>query len=191
MSIEEAQNNTPEVCEPEPKHSKRPMTKKDYEGYEFVLSSAKTISDYKYLQASQAESDVLLTMLSKVDDVEITLHHDTTSENSKDGEWPSIMINFSGKQHFRLWPLFCAYEDRAQIARLIVELFEPLACAAWISMEREITSLQLWEQVDAFMTDSVAKKLGGGQNGAPNNWIKSYSLSYIVQKPHCWKVGQI
>ena len=78
------------------------MTKKDYEGYEFVLSSAKTISDYKYLQASQAESDVLLTMLSKVDDVEITLHYDTTSENSKDGEWPSIMINFSGKQHFRL-----------------------------------------------------------------------------------------
>ena len=129
LPIEEAQADTVEVCEPEPKRSKRPMTKKDYENYEFVLPSAKTISDYKYLQASQTESDVALAMIDKAEDVKITLHYDTTSRNSIDGEWPSIVINFSDKQHFRLRPLFFTYEDRAQIARLIVESFERLACA--------------------------------------------------------------
>ena len=33
LSIEEAQDDTLEVCEPERKRSKRPMTKKDYESY--------------------------------------------------------------------------------------------------------------------------------------------------------------
>ena len=69
------------------------------------------------------------------------------------------MINFSDKQHFRLRPLLSALKDWAQIERLIVESFEHLACAASIFMEREITSSQLWEHVDAFMTDSVAKNL--------------------------------
>ena len=69
------------------------------------------------------------------------------------------MINFSDKQHFRLRPLLSALKDWAQIVSLIVESFEHLACAASIFMEREITSSQLWEHVDAFMTDSVAKNL--------------------------------
>ena len=33
LSIKEAQDDTLEVCEPERKRSKRPMTKKDYESY--------------------------------------------------------------------------------------------------------------------------------------------------------------
>ena len=113
LSIEEAQDDTLEVCEPEPKRSKRPVTKKGYESYEFVLPSAKTISDHKYLQASQAQSNVALAMLSKVNDVKIILHYDTASRNSIDGEWSSIGINFSDKQHFRLRPLFFAHEGRA------------------------------------------------------------------------------
>ena len=64
MSIEEAQDDTLEVCDPEPKCSKRPTTKKDYKNDEVNLPSAKTILDYKYLQASQAESDVALAMLT-------------------------------------------------------------------------------------------------------------------------------
>ena len=104
------------------------------------MPSAKIILEYKYLQASQAESDVALAMLKKVDHIKITLHYDTTSMDSIDGEWPSIVINFSDKQHFRLRPLFFVYEDRVQIARVIVELFDHLACAASTSMEREITS---------------------------------------------------
>ena len=93
------------------------MSKKNNKSYEFVLSSAETISDYEYLQTSQAESDVALAMLSKVDDVKITLHYDTRSRNSIDGEWQSI-INFSDKQHFRLQLLFFTYEDRAQNSKI-------------------------------------------------------------------------
>ena len=100
------------------------------------MPSAKTISNYKCLQASQAESDVALVMLSKVDDVKITLHYVTTPRNSDDGEWPSIVINLSHKQHFILRSLFSAYDDRAQRARFTVESSEHLACAASISMER-------------------------------------------------------
>ena len=68
------------------------------------MTSGKTISDYKYLQVSQAESYVALAMLSKDDNVKITLHYGTTSRNPIDGEWPSIVINFLDKQHFRLRP---------------------------------------------------------------------------------------
>ena len=75
-------------------------------------------------------------MLSKVDDVKITLHYVTTPRNSADGEWPSIVTNLSQKQHFILRSLFSAYDDRAQTARLIVESSEHLACAASISMKR-------------------------------------------------------
>ena len=64
LSTEEAQDDTLEVCDPEPKRSKRPMTKKDYKSYKVHLPSAKTILDYKYLQASQAKSDVALAMLT-------------------------------------------------------------------------------------------------------------------------------
>ena len=165
------------------------MTKKDYESYEFALSSAKTISDYKYLHTSQTESDSALTMVSKADDVKITLiHYDTISRNSNDGGWPSIVINFSEKQHFRLRPLFLAYEDRAIIVRLIAESFERLACAASISMEREITSSQLWEQVDAFTTDSVPNNLEmekmvpqtNGSNHIPYHILcKSYTVGKL------------
>ena len=93
-SIEEALDDTPEVCEPEPNRFKRTMTKKDCESYEFVLPSAKTLLDHKYLQASQTESDVALAMVNKVDDVKITLHYNTISRNSTDGGWPSTVINF-------------------------------------------------------------------------------------------------
>ena len=46
-----------------------------------------------------------------------------------------------------------------------------------------MTSAQLWEQVDAFMSGSVEKKIGGGKNGAQNNWIK-YIPYPILCKSH-------
>ena len=60
-------------------------------------------------------------MPNKVDDVKIALYYDTISRNSTDGEWASIVTNFSDEHNFRLLPLFFAYEVRAQIGRLIVE----------------------------------------------------------------------
>ena len=60
-------------------------------------------------------------MSNKVDDVKIALYYHTTSRKSTDGEWASIVINFSDKHNFRLGPLFFAYKVRAQIGGLIVE----------------------------------------------------------------------
>ena len=69
--------------------------------------------------------------------VKATVHFDTTSCSSIDGEWPSIILRFSsginsgnssGKE-FRLRPIFFAYEDREQIMELFCETFRRLAAA--------------------------------------------------------------
>ena len=46
-----------------------------------------------------------------------------------------------------------------------------------------MTSAQLWEQVDAFMSESIEKKIRGAKNGAQNNWIK-YIPYPILCKSH-------
>ena len=84
----------------------------------YVLPSARTISDFKQLQASQVERDAALALLAKVGPVKATLHYDTTSRNSIDGEWPSIISRFSDASEFVLRPMFFAYEDREQIVEL-------------------------------------------------------------------------
>ena len=159
LNVDETPYNK-EVVEPAPKKTKRPISKEDYMLYEYVLPTAKTISDYKHLQASQVECDASLALLNKQQNVKATLHYDTISRNSIDGEWPCLILNFSDKQKFRLCPLFFAYEDRDQITSLIVETYERLATAATIYTSRNIEAAQLWENTDALMTDSVTKNLG-------------------------------
>ena len=121
LNIEEATKGTEGTLEPAAKRSKRPLSKEDYQNYECVLPSAKTVSDYKHLQASEVECDAAIALIDKNKNVKVTLHYDTTSRNSIDGEWPSLILNFSDQQKFRLRPLFFAYEDRKQIKNLIVE----------------------------------------------------------------------
>ena len=91
--------------------------------------------------------------------MKITLQYDTTSRNSIDGEWPSLILNFSYGQKFRLRPLFVGYEDRVQITNLIVETYERLAAAATEFLKREMKASDLWKKTDAFMSDAVAKNL--------------------------------
>ena len=89
---------------------KRPIRKQDYKNYKNVLPPAKTVAEYIYLQASEVECDAAIALINK-NNVKVTLHYDTTSRNSMDGEWPSLKLNFSHKKKFRLRPLFFAYED--------------------------------------------------------------------------------
>ena len=114
-------NQNEDVIQPVLKQSKRPVSKADYQKYKYVLPSAQTIANYKYLQASEIECDAAVALLDKNETVKVTLHYDTTSRNSIDGEWPSLILHFSDGQNFHLRPLFYAYEDRNQITNLIVE----------------------------------------------------------------------
>ena len=97
-----------------------------------VLPSAQTVSDFKQMQASQIEQDAALALLTKVSLVKSTLHYDTTSTNSNDSEWPSIILRFSNGREFVLHPMFFAYEDREQIIELLIETFKGLAVAGSI-----------------------------------------------------------
>ena len=136
-------------------------SKKEYEQkYKNVLPSRKVIIKYKEMQASQEERDAALALYQKSGDVRVTLHYDSTTRNCIDGEWPSLVLAFSDKQRFRLRPIFFAYEDRENIAYLIVESFCRLADSVSIHLNIVVVSKYLWEKTNNFMTDSVSKNLG-------------------------------
>ena len=124
-----------------------------------MLPSARTIADYKHLQASETEYDDGDALLKKESSIKVTLYYDTTSRNSTDGEWPSLISNFLDKQKFRLRPLFFAYKDKEQITKLIAETYKRLTAAASAFIGMDLTAKVLWEQAGAFISDSVAKKL--------------------------------
>ena len=134
-----------------------PVSARDYESYGYVLPSARTISDYKQMLASQVERDAAIALWSKDENVKSTLHYDTTARNTIDGEWPAIILYFSNGDEYFLRPLFLAYEDRKQIAELLVETYSRLSVAASVDKQENITPAALWEKTDAIMTDSVSK----------------------------------
>ena len=136
-----------------------PVNARDYESYEYVLPSAKTISDYKQMQASQVEQDAAIALWSKDENVKSTLRYDTTTRNTTDDEWPAIILYFSDVDEYVLGPLFFAYGDHKQIAELLVETYSRLPVAASIDKEENITPAALREKTDAIMTDSVSKNL--------------------------------
>ena len=116
----EADSTDEELKEKKPR---MPVTSTEYEKYALVLPLASTITDYKQMQASQAERDAANKLLMKEAEIKCTLHYDTTSRNKIDGEWPAIIFGFSSGEEFVLRPLFFAYEDRQQIADLLVETY--------------------------------------------------------------------
>ena len=93
------------------------------------------------MPASQVEQDAALALLTKVCPVKLTLHCDTTSRNSTDGEKPSIILHFSDGREFVLHPMFFAYEDREQIIEPLNETFKCLAVAASIYKEDEVKAI--------------------------------------------------
>ena len=99
------------------------------------------------MQAAQEERDAGVALFRKDAGTKATLHFDTTSRNNIDGEWPSLILNFSNTQRHRLRPLFFAYEDRANIIRLIIETYERLAVAATVETYFPYPHA-LWEKTD-------------------------------------------
>ena len=91
------------------------------------------------MQASQAERDGAIALWSKDENVKSTLHYDTTTRNTIDGEWPAIILYFSNGDEYSLRPLFFAYEDRNQIAELFVETYSRLSVAASVDKQENVT----------------------------------------------------
>ena len=67
---EEPQCKNP--CITDPQSNKTPVLKDDYINYSYVLPSAKTIVEYKHLQATQEERDAAITLFNKPDSTVVT-----------------------------------------------------------------------------------------------------------------------
>ena len=111
------------------------------------------------MQASQVEWDAAIALWSKDENMKSKLHYDTTTLNTIDGEWPAIILYFFNGDKYVLWPLFFAYENRKQIAELLVETYSRLTIAASVDKQENITPAALWEKTNAIITNSVSKIL--------------------------------
>ena len=175
LSKEEAIANDPSLEEyrsEDPKPAKRlrskekvPLTQNDYKVYKNILPSARTVNDFKQVLAIQHEQEAASALRTIKEGTKVTLHFDATSRSKIDGDWPALILIFSDKQRFPLRPLFFAYEDRAQIIRLIIETYQRLA--ATINTPNDPCSVKtLWEKTTSLMTDSVSKNLQIGEGVA-------------------------
>ena len=131
--------------------------------YIYVLPSSRTINDHKQILSSETEREAAIALNAKKPNIKATVHFDTTSRSSIDGDWPSIILSLSSGFEYRLRPLFFAFEDREQITDLFVETFHRLALTLNSTAEKEVLPSTLWENVDALMTDAVTKNLGIAQ----------------------------
>ena len=82
----------------------------------------------------QQEITAAKAFSAKADMTRVTLHYGTTSRCRIDGEWPAINLNFLDDdkekcQMYYLRALCFAFEDRKQIAKLIVETLNRLSVA--------------------------------------------------------------
>ena len=79
-----------------PKRSKSKSTvahtTKEWEAYEHVLPSAKTINNHKHVLAIQYEQDATAALYQIQPGMKVTLHYDTTSDSKIDGDWPTLIL---------------------------------------------------------------------------------------------------
>ena len=147
------------ACELPLKKSYLKWTPEVSEKYKLVIPSRRTLIEWKHLQATEAEIDAAIALFKKQEDIYVTLHYDTTSRNSIDGEWASIILNFSNNRQYSLRSIYFSYEDRNNIVRLICETYKRLATAASTVLKESVTPSSLWQNTCAFMTDAVSKNL--------------------------------
>ena len=164
-------------------NKKAPVTAEQYENYSFVLPSIHTKTDYKQCQSSQMKKEAANHLLNKESNVKATVHFDSTSHSTIDGEWPSLIIIFSNSQEFRLRPLLFAYEDQDQITELFVETLKRLSVSANLFENVSTTPATMWEKVNSLMTDPVKTNLGI-EGTIPNALGSSHHPCHLLCKSH-------
>ena len=159
-------------------------SKSDYADYRFVVPSSKTISATKQFQSIEEERKAAVALYTKPENIKTTFHFDTTSRSCIDGEWPALILIFSDNRRFNLRPIFFAYEDRENIACLVIETYNRLAIAASISTAEGVTAVMLWEKTTSFMTDSATKNLYVNELVA--KYLNSSHVPWsLLCKSHC------
>ena len=79
-------------------------------------------------------------------------------------------------------PLVFAYEDKDNIVRLIVEIYERLVLT--LSVDEEIiTTRELWVKATAIITDSVSRNLKI-EYGVADVLKTNYKPYHLLCKPH-------
>ena len=121
--VESQMSTESENSEPPSKRRSLIWTPELSDRYKWVIPYRRTLIDWKHLQATEAETEAAIALYQKQDDVSVTFHYDTTSRNSIDGEWESIILNFSDDRQYSLRSIYFAYEYRKNIARLICEIY--------------------------------------------------------------------
>ena len=159
-----------------------PKSLNEYERYENVLPSAKTINDYKVTLAIQIEKEAATALYNMPDDVKSTLHFDSTQRSKIDGDWPCLILIFTNNLRFSLRPLFFAYEDGENIVRLIVETYIRLALTI-TSTDQAVSAKDLWGKTTAVMTDSVRKNLKI-EDGVADVLKSNYKPYHLFCKSH-------
>ena len=181
-SLEIFKSTSPKPSKRSKPKEKIPSSINDYRVYENVLPTPKTLNDFKQVLAIQHERDAAVALSTMKPGTKVTLHFDATSRSKIDGDWPCLILIFSDNRRFSLRPLFFAFEDRAQIIRLIVETLMRLA-ATISTPESESTAATLWEKITALMTDSVSKNLHIGEGVAKDLDSKHVPL-HLLCKSH-------
>ena len=115
--------------------------------------------------------------------VKCTLHYDTTQRCRIDGEWPALIFSFSSGYRYTLRPLFFAYEDRAQIVKLITETYLRLATTLQPDSDSSEKAKVLWEKTTSIMTDSVAKNMHI-EEGVAEYFGSTYLPYHLLCKSH-------
>lgn len=167
LSPEEQAKFEPQLAtiieDPELQEEKRhtPKTKEDFKKYRYVLPSRESSTRYKHSKSISQEVIIANALANKSPETRVTLHFDTTKRSRVPGDWPSLILNFLSDtaEDCKLYPLraiLLTYETREQIADIIVESLNRLSVAGG----DEKTARELWENIYAYMSDSVTKNIG-------------------------------
>ena len=111
ISVAKARTPTCEVCKRKygdiyelelPKQSdeprkKKPRTEEDYQLYANVLSSEKSVNNFKHKKALTQEIIAAKALFFKKETTKVILYYDTTSRSCIDGDWSSLIFNFMVK----------------------------------------------------------------------------------------------
>ena len=57
------------------------------------------------------KTEAAFALFNKTTLVKSIVHFDTTGRSSIDREWPSLILKFSDRTEYTLWPIFFAFED--------------------------------------------------------------------------------
>ena len=73
----------------------KPVTMQDYQLYENVLPSVKTINEHKQTLALQNERNVAIALRDLQPGLKVTLHYEATTRSKINGDWLALILIFS------------------------------------------------------------------------------------------------